>query len=74
MKKLFAASVFASLLAASSASAFGVSATQPIKSNGPDTLYAAVQPTKGTEGPDIRQTDDRQSSQPVKGTEGPDVR
>jgi len=59
MKKLFAASVFAIVLAASTAFAFEVRAPQPVK---------------GTEGPDIRLAGDHQSTLPVEGPEGPDVR
>jgi hypothetical protein len=58
MRKLFVAGVIAALLAASTAFA----------------LDGAKQPVKGTEGPDIRRSQDVQSTQPVKGTEGPDVR
>ena len=58
MKKLFAAGVIATVLAASTA--FAVDGTS--------------QPVRGTEGPDTRWSQDGQSTQPVKGTEGPDVR
>ena len=56
MKKLFAASVFATVLAASTAFAFEVPTTQPIKPiEGSNTRYAAFQPIKGLEGPgDLR--------------------
>ena len=60
MKKLFAASVFATVLAASTAFAF--------------ELPSAPQPIRGTEGPDIRLTQDDQSTQPIRGSEGPDIR
>lgn len=59
MKKLFAASAIATVLAASTAFAFELPSTQPIR---------------GTEGPDIRLTQDDQSTQPVRGIEGPDIR
>ena len=59
MKKLFVASVIASVLAASTAFALELPSSQPIK---------------GTEGPDIRYTDDARPAPPVKGTEGPDIR
>ena len=58
MRKLFAAGVIATVLAASTAFA----------------LDGTNQPIRGTEGPDVRRTQDDQSTQPVKGTEGPDVR
>lgn len=59
MKRLFAASVSATVLAASTALAFQLPSSQPIK---------------GIEGPDVRLTQNDQSRQPVKGIEGPDVR
>jgi hypothetical protein len=59
MKKLFAASVIAAVLAASAAFAFELPSSQPVK---------------GTEGPDVRLTQNDQSTQTVKGIEGPDVR
>ena len=59
MKKVFAATLIATLLAASTALAFELSSTQPIR---------------GTEGPDTRLTQDDQSTQPIMGTEGPDIR
>lgn len=58
MKKLFAASVIAAVLTASTAFAFELPSSQPIK---------------GTEGPDVQLTKSDQSTQPVKGIEGPDV-
>jgi hypothetical protein len=60
MKKLFAASVFATVLAASTAFAF--------------ELPSAPQPIKGIEGPDIRLAEVQHPSLPVEGPEGPDVR
>ncbi len=75
MKELFAASVFATVLAVSTAFAFEVPATQPIKPiEGPNTRYAAFQPIKGIEGPDIRLTVVQHPSLRVEGPEGPDVR
>ena len=75
MRKLFAASVIATVFAASTAFAFEVPATQPIKPiEGPNTRYAALQPIKGIEGPDIRLTGHQQSTLPVESPEGPDVR
>ena len=59
MKKVFAATLIATLIAASTALAFELPSTQPIR---------------GTEGPDIRLTQDDQSTQPIMGTEGPDIR
>ena len=59
MKKLFAASVVATVLAASTALAFEPSYMQPIR---------------GTEGPDIRLVVVQHPSLPVDGPEGPDVR
>ncbi len=59
MKKLFVASLIATLLAASTAFAFDPPSTQPVR---------------GTEGPEIRLTDDQQSPQPVREPEGPDIR
>jgi len=59
MKKVFAATLIATLIAASTALAFELPSTQPIR---------------GTEGPDIRLTQDDQSTQPIRGTEGPDIR
>ncbi len=59
MKKVFAATLIATLLAASTALAFELPSTQPIR---------------GTEAPDIRLTQDDQSTQPIKGTEGPGIR
>ncbi len=58
MKKLLAAGVIATVLAASTAFAYD----------------GTNQPVRGTEGPDIRRSQDDQSTQPVKGTEGPDIR
>jgi hypothetical protein len=58
MKKLLATGLMAVLFAASTAFAFDVPSTQPIK---------------GTEGPDVRVETER-PGQPIKGTEGPDVR
>ncbi len=74
MKKYLAASVLATVLAASSTLAFSAPATQPTEALGPQTWYADSQPVRGTEGPDIRLADNQQSGQPVKGTEGPDIR
>jgi hypothetical protein len=75
MKMLFAASAMATLLAASAALAFEPSSTQPSKPiEGPNTRYAALQPIKGTEGPDIRLTGDRHPSLIGESPEGPDVR
>jgi len=59
MKKLFVASVIASVLAASTAFAFELPSSQPIK---------------GSEGPDIRFADNAPPAPPVRGTEGPDIR
>ena len=59
MKKLIVASVIATVLAASTALAFEVPSTQPIR---------------GTEGPDIRLTGVRHPSLLVEGPEGPDIR
>ncbi len=59
MRKFFAFGVIAIVLAASTALAFELPATQPIR---------------GTEGPDIRLTQDDQSTQPIRGAEGPDIR
>ena len=59
MRKLFVASVIASVLAASTAFAFEQPATQPIRE---------------TEGPDVRLTQDDQAPQPIKGVDGPDIR
>ena len=59
MKNLFAASVFATVLAASTALAFELPSTQPIR---------------GTEGPDTRLTMSHRATQPITGIEGPDVR
>jgi len=59
MKKVFAATLIATLIAASTALAFELPSTQPIR---------------GTEGPDIRLTQDDQSTQPIRGSEGPDIR
>jgi len=56
MKKLFAGSLIATLLAASAAFA----ADRP-----------SSPPVRGTEGPDTRATQSGQFAQPVKGTEGP---
>jgi hypothetical protein len=75
MKKLFAASVMATLLVASTVLAFELPTTQPIKPiEGPNTRYAALQPIKGTEGPDIRLTGVRHFSFTGEIPEGPDVR
>jgi hypothetical protein len=75
MKKLIAASVMATVLAGSTALAFGPPATQPIKPiEGPNPRYAALPPIKGTEGPDIRLTGDRHPSLIGESPEGPDVR
>ena len=72
MKKLVTASVFATVLAASTAFAFEVPTSQPIKPiEGPNTRYAAFQPIQGIEGPDLRLTADRHSTQPVEGPERP---
>ncbi len=60
MKKLFAAGVIATVLAASTALAF--------------ELPSDPQPIRGTEGPDVRLTQDDQSTQPIKGVEGPGIR
>jgi hypothetical protein len=59
MKKVFAATLIATLLAASTALAFERPSTQPIR---------------GTEGPDIRLIQDNQATQPIKGIEGPGIR
>ncbi len=59
MKKLFAAGVIATVLTASTAFALDVPPNQPIRA---------------TEGPDIRLTQDDQSTQPIRETEGPDIR
>jgi hypothetical protein len=59
MKKLLVAGLVATVLAASTAFAFALPATQPIR---------------GTEGPDVRLTQDDHSTQPVKGVERPDTR
>lgn len=59
MKKVFATTLIATLLAASTALAFELPSTQPIR---------------GTEGPDARLTQDDQSTQPIRGLEGPDIR
>lgn len=59
MKKLLVASAIVSVLTASAAFAFEWPSSQPIK---------------GTEGPDIRYTDDSRPAPPVKGIEGPDIR
>ncbi|HSC70318.1 MAG TPA: hypothetical protein VLH58_03145 [Candidatus Methylomirabilis sp.] len=59
MRKLFVASVIATVLAASTAMAFELPATQPVR---------------GTEGPDVRLTQSDQATQPIKGVEGPDNR
>lgn len=59
MKKLFAASVIATVLAASAAAALERPATQPVR---------------GTEGPDVRFSQNDQSTQPIKGIEGPGIR
>jgi hypothetical protein len=59
MRKLFVASVIATVLAASTAFALELPATQPIR---------------GTEGPDVRLTQDDQATQPIKGVDGPDIR
>lgn len=59
MKKVFTATLIATLLAASTGLAFELPSTQPIR---------------GTEGPDARLTEDNQSTQPIWGTEGPDIR
>lgn len=75
MKKLSAVVVLATALAASTALAFEVPSSQPIKPiEGPNTRYAAFQPIKGIEGPDIRLTEVQHPSLPVEGPEGPDVR
>ena len=59
MKKLFVGSVLAAVLAASTAFAFELRSSQPVK---------------GTEGPDVRLAQSGQATQTVKGIEGPDVR
>jgi len=59
MKKVFAATLIATLLAASTAFAFELPSSQPIRA---------------TEGPDARLTQDDQSTQPIKGIEGPNTR
>jgi hypothetical protein len=59
MKRFFTTGLMAVVFAASTAFAFEVPSTQPIK---------------GTEGPGIRATEDDGPRQPVKGTEGPDIR
>jgi len=59
MKKLLVVSAIVSVLATSTAFAFELPSSQPVK---------------GTEGPDIRYTDDTRPAPPVKGTEGPDIR
>jgi hypothetical protein len=60
MKKLFAAAVIATVLAASTALAF--------------ELPSGPQPIRGIEGPDIRLTDVQQPAMHVEDPEGPDVR
>ncbi len=60
MKKLFAAGVMATVLAASTALAF--------------ELPSAPQPIRGTEGPDVRLTVSHRATQSITGIEGPDVR
>ncbi len=60
MKKLFAARMILTILAASTAFAF--------------ELPSAPQPTKGIEGSDVRLTEVHYPSLPVEGPEGPDVR
>jgi hypothetical protein len=60
MNKLFAAGVIATVLAASTALAF--------------ELPSGPQPIRDTEGPDIRLTEDGQSTQPIKPIEGPNTR
>lgn len=60
MKKLFAAGLVATVLAASTALAF--------------ELPSTPQPIRGTEGPDIRMTEVQHPSMHVEGPEGPDVR
>jgi hypothetical protein len=60
MKKLIAAAVISSVLAASTALAF--------------ELPSTPQPIRGTEGPDIRLTQTDQPTQPIKGVEGPGIR
>lgn len=59
MKRLLVASVIFSVLTASTAFALASPSSQPVK---------------GTEGPDIRYSDDSRPAPPVKGTEGPDIR
>lgn len=59
MKKVFVATLIATLLAASTAFAFELPSSQPIR---------------GTEGPDVRLRQADQSTQPIMGSEGPDVR
>ena len=59
MKGLFVANVVAAVLAASTAVALELPATQPIR---------------GTEGPDVRLTQNGQPMQPIKGIEGPGIR
>ncbi len=56
MKKVVAGGIFATLLAASTAFAFELPASQPTKHEpeGPDTRYGAVQSILGIEGPDGR--------------------
>ncbi len=60
MKKLFAAGLIATVLAASTAFAF--------------ELPSGPQPIRGTEGPDVRLTQNDQPTQPIKGVEGPGIR
>jgi hypothetical protein len=59
MRKLFLATLIASVLAASTAFA--------------DERPSAP-PVKGTEGPDVRVSQSDASTQPVKGPEGPGIR
>jgi hypothetical protein len=60
MKKLLAAGVIATVLAASTAFAF--------------ELPSTPQPIRGTEGPDVRLTQSGQPTVPIKGVEGPGTR
>ncbi len=76
MKKLFAATVLATVFAASSAFALDVLASpQPIKgTEGPDISFRlpdTPQPSKGTEGPDVQFKTEKQGS--ISEPEGPDV-
>lgn len=79
MKKVFAASVIATVLATSTAFAFEVPDTQPIKPiEGPGIRLTddehSTRPMKGIESPDIHLTGQHHPTQPVRGVEGPTIR